>query len=246
MRAVILAAGRGSRLTGHTEDRPKCLVEVDGRSLLDRQVAALRGGGATEVAVVVGWRRDAFTRTDLGRFVNEDWASTTMVDTLACAAPWLETGPVVVSYGDIVYSAATVAALAAADGDAPIAVGYDPDWLALWTERFADPLDDAETFALDAAGRIADIGGRPGCAAEVQGQYLGLLRITPAGWRELCRARAAADRADLTGLLRQVLRDGRMPLAAVPVVGPWYEFDHPSDLDTGRRVVRRLDAMHGW
>jgi L-glutamine-phosphate cytidylyltransferase len=244
MRAVILAAGRGSRLTGHTEDRPKCLVEIDGRSLLDRQVAALRAGGATEVAVVVGWRRDAFARGGLSWFVNEDWASTTMVDTLACAGSWLRTGPVLVSYGDIVYSAATVAALAAAGG--PIAVAYDPDWLALWTQRFADPLDDAETFTLDGAGRITDIGGRPGSTAEVQGQYLGLLRITPAGWQELCRARTAAARVDMTGLLRQVLAGGRAPLAAVPVVGPWYEFDHPSDLDTGRAAVRRLDAMHGW
>ena len=43
MRAVILAAGRGSRLGPHTEDRPKCLVELADKPLISRQIAALRG-----------------------------------------------------------------------------------------------------------------------------------------------------------------------------------------------------------
>jgi choline kinase len=243
MRAVILAAGRGSRLGPATDDRPKCLVEVAGRSLLDRQVAALRAGGATSVAMVVGWRREAFTGYPLPRFVNADWATTSMVDTLACAAAWIE-GPTLVSYGDIVYSSATVAALAARE--APIAVAYDPDWLDVWRQRFADPLDDAETFACTADGYLVDIGGRPRSADEVHGQYMGLLRITPEGWRAMCRTRAETVARDMTDLLRSVVRAGRVRVSAVPVIGPWYEFDQPSDLRTGLAAVRQLDDLQGW
>jgi hypothetical protein len=38
------------------------------------------------------------------------------------------------------------------------------------------------------------------------------------------------------------VRTGRLPVHAVPIDGPWCEFDHPSDLDVGRDIVRRLDA----
>ena len=56
MRGLVLAAGRGARLATHTTDRPKCLIDVGGRSLLDRQIDALRSCGADPVAVVGGGR----------------------------------------------------------------------------------------------------------------------------------------------------------------------------------------------
>jgi len=56
MRAVILAAGRGGRLTEITGERPKCLAKVGGATLLDRQLDALRSCGITRIAVVTGYR----------------------------------------------------------------------------------------------------------------------------------------------------------------------------------------------
>ena len=58
MRAVILAAGRGSRMGPMGNDRPKCLVKLDDRPLLDRQIAALRRGGVNEIGVVRGYRAE--------------------------------------------------------------------------------------------------------------------------------------------------------------------------------------------
>lgn len=56
MRAIILAAGRGGRLSEITGTRPKCLAQVDGASLLERQLEALRLCGITRVAIVTGYR----------------------------------------------------------------------------------------------------------------------------------------------------------------------------------------------
>lgn len=54
MKAIILVAGRGSRLAPHTDDRPKCLIEIGGRSILDHQLDALAAAGVFEVVLVVG------------------------------------------------------------------------------------------------------------------------------------------------------------------------------------------------
>jgi choline kinase len=242
MRAVILAAGRGSRMGPHTADRPKALCELLGRSLLDRQLGALRAAGARDVAVVAGWHAELFDDTGLTVFRNERWAETTQVESLLTADPWLREGPVLVSYGDIVYSAETVRALAGSPRD--IALAYDPGWQALWERRFAAPLEDAETFRLGEADLVAEIGGRPESVAEVQGQYVGLLRFTPPGWalfRETALTEAAVRGADLTGLLRFLVRERGAAVGATPVSGPWCEFDQPSDIEAGLDVLAELD-----
>lgn len=58
MKAILLSAGLGSRLHPLTIDRPKCLVPVEGRMILDRQIDALRANGVEEITVVVGYRAE--------------------------------------------------------------------------------------------------------------------------------------------------------------------------------------------
>ncbi|HVJ00104.1 MAG TPA: NTP transferase domain-containing protein [Sphingomonas sp.] len=56
MKGIILSAGNGTRLLPLTRDMPKCLVDVDGRSILDRQLEALAEAGVARAVVVVGYR----------------------------------------------------------------------------------------------------------------------------------------------------------------------------------------------
>ena len=130
MRAVILAAGRGSRLGHLGSDRPKCLVELEGRPLIERQIAALRRGGANEIAVVRGYRAEMIDFPGLAYFVNERWAETNMVMSLATAASWLRAEPVIVSYADIFYRSELIRGLAGAPGE--LVITYDRDWRRLW------------------------------------------------------------------------------------------------------------------
>jgi choline kinase len=156
-----------------------------------------------------------------------------MVASLTAADEWLSAGACLVVYGDIFYTAETVARLSAAPGD--LALAYDPNWLDLWSQRFDDPLSDAETFRLhDDSAMIADIGGKPASTREVQGQYMGLLRFTPSSW-ERVRAHLAVvgaqarDALDMTSLLRALIGDGEQ-IRGVARCGPWGEVDHPSDI----------------
>lgn len=232
MRALILAAGRGSRMGALTDERPKCLVELHGRPLLAWQLEALVAGGADEVGLVTGYRAEDLALRARHTFHNPRWADTNMVRTLACAAEWLREGPCLVSYADIVYSAQAVRALVESSGD--LALTYDPDWLALWRERFADPLEDAETFRTDGRGRLLEIGARASSVDEIQGQFMGLLRFTPPAWERveaLLRSLPPdqADRLDTTALLSRLIAEGE-DVRAVPAPGPWGEADSATDL----------------
>lgn len=233
MKAIILAAGRGSRMKGLTEERPKCLVELRGKPLLDWQLKALREAGIGDIAIVTGYKRELLATRGLVEFHNPRWSETNMVASLEAAAPWLEREPCLVSYSDIFYDASAVRALA--ECRASLAVTYDTNWRALWEKRFADPLVDAETFRMKPDGTLAEIGNKPRTVDEIQGQYMGLLRFTPEGWAEILRIRAGLapaerDRMHMTGTLQKVIEAGRVPVAAVPYAGEWGEVDSEEDL----------------
>lgn len=234
MRAILLAAGRGSRLGALTAQEPKCHTMLLGKRLLDRQLEALREAGIRELAIVRGYRAERIQVAGAAYFDNEQWEQTNMVASLCCAASWLEQGPCIVSYTDIVYSPAAIELLLQGAVDADIAIPYSTQWRSLWEARFEQPLADAETFRLGADGSVAEIGGTPATMQEVEGQFMGLLRLTPAGWhtiRTLLAERTPQERArmDVTSLLAALLQEGR-ELAALPYEGIWLEVDQPSDL----------------
>lgn len=217
---------------GLTEERPKCMVELGGRPLLEWQTAALGIAGVRDIAIVTGWRKELLENRVATTFHNPRWAETNMVMSLACAAPWLETSPCIVSYSDIFYPPSAVSTLEASGAD--IAMTYDPDWLSLWSRRFSDPLSDAETFRTDANGNVVEIGSRATSLDQIKGQYMGLLRFTPVGWKTVTAYLAtlnpaARDKLDMTALLRGLISSGAT-IKAVANSEPWGEVDTQSDL----------------
>jgi L-glutamine-phosphate cytidylyltransferase len=240
MRALILAAGRGSRMGHLGAHRPKCLVELEGEPLIARQIAALRRGGADEIGVVRGYRAEMIDFPGLTYFANERWAETNMVMSLAAAGSWLRTGPVVVSYADIFYRSELVRGLAGAQGQ--LVISYDRDWRRLWTRRFADPLADAETFRIDPAGQLLEIGGKTARIEDIEGQYMGLLRFTPPAWSAVEKLLSSLDapirdRLDSTGLLRRLLAE-KFPINTFATAGQWGEIDNPEDVALYHDMVR--------
>jgi L-glutamine-phosphate cytidylyltransferase len=246
MRAVILAAGRGSRMGHLGKDRPKCLVEFEGKPLIERQIAALRRGGVDEIGVVRGYRAEMIDFPGLSYFANERWAETNMVMSLAAAASWLRSGPVIVSYADIFYRSELVRGLAAASGE--LVISYDRAWRRLWTRRFADPLADAETFRINATGQLLEIGGRTTRIEDIEGQYMGLLKFTPPAWsavEALLRTLDASirDRLDVTGLLRRLLTAKELPIGTFGTDGQWGEIDNPDDVVLYQNMIRKGELL---
>jgi len=233
VRAIILAAGRGSRLKELTDDKPKCLVELKGKTLLSRQLDSLRAAGVSEIGIVTGYKKELLKPYGLHEFYNQRWQETQMVVSLREASSWLQEGPCIVSYSDIFYDAIAVTRLLEAEAD--LAVAYDPNWRELWEGRFEKPLLDAETFKLRSDGTLTEIGNVPNSFEEVEGQYVGLLAFTPSSWDAFQAVidtlyGHVRDKIDMTSALNKLIQEGSVALHAVAVEGLWGEVDHPSDL----------------
>ena len=85
MKAIILAAGRGSRMKKLTDEGPKCLVKLRGKTLLDWQLDVFKNAGISQIAIVTGYKRQLLANRGLEEFYNDRWAETNMVSSLACA-----------------------------------------------------------------------------------------------------------------------------------------------------------------
>ena len=99
MKAIIVAAGMGRRLRPYTDDRPKCLVEVNGKSILQRQLDAYRDAGINEVYIVRGYMKESIQIDGAQYFTNTDYANNNILASLFYAEPAMA-GGFLFSYSD--------------------------------------------------------------------------------------------------------------------------------------------------
>ena len=143
MRAIIIGAGRGSRLMPTTEDAPKCYAEIQGKRILDWTLEALRNGGCTEVVFIGGYRIESVKR-DYPDFIfreNKDWPNNNILVSLMCAEDLMDR-PFVTTYSDILFTKDVVRGLVESRDE--LSLGVDTDWREHYKPRTQHPPHDAE------------------------------------------------------------------------------------------------------
>ncbi len=243
MNAIILAAGKGERLQPLTNDKPKCLVELFGKSLLEWQIKAFQSSGITDITIVSGYKSDLINFPEITILKNEKYESTNMVETLFSAKEKM-LDSTIVSYGDIIFEKNVLESLINSPND--ISVIVDKQWKRLWEKRFQDPLSDAESLIIE-DGCIVEIGQKVNSYEKICGQYIGLMKFQGSGIDLIKRhyeeaknqantgtnplnASLPFEKSYLTDFLYSLIRGGAT-IKAVPVNNGWLEIDTLSDLD---------------
>lgn len=247
MKALILAAGRGSRMKQMTTSRPKCLVHLGTKTLLDWQTLALKEGGVSSITLVKGYQKECLNDLQYISVENPLWQETNMVYSLFCAQEELLQNTHLISYSDIVYHTSIIQKLKQAQGD--IIITYDTDWLLLWSERFVNPLDDAETFS-SFNGQLQSIGKKAKTVEEIQGQYMGLLKVTPRGFAQMKKLYETLTyrekkELDMTSFLQKLL-ESNIPIHTLPIQGKWCEVDNEEDLLLYHKKLDEPSWHHNW
>jgi choline kinase len=256
-RAILIAAGRGKRLGAHTEDIPKCMVQVGARPIFGWVWHALRSAGIEELVVIRGYRGDvleAFVRPLVPDAVfvdNTEWQTNNVLLSLACARRYLDQ-PCLISYSDIIFTPAV--AQAAAASDAEIALVIDREFRSIYDGRTEHPLAEGEVSDLMPDGSVARVGKRALPPSEAVGEFIGLSKLGLRGAATVGRTldvlarrydgrqyepfqRAAAYRnAYLTDLWQELI-DGGLRVDPVLISGSWREIDTEQDLDRARHLV---------
>ena len=232
MRAIILAAGKGGRLNGTAEERPKCLVEVGGISLLERQVNALQDAGVDDIAIVVGCQAER-VRQACGKQItyveNTRYAQTNSLYSLWMARPLLFGGFVVLNC-DVLFHPVLLSDLLTSRHEDALLLAY--------REPHQPPFGDEEMKVKVRAGRVIAMSKQMD-PAEADGENLGMVKFGPSGAAVLVdimnRIVAAGNERDWAPRAFSEFAQVR-PLHAIGTRGfPWIEIDFPEDY---RRAVR--------
>ena len=241
MKVIILAAGQGSRLGHLTDDRPKCLIEFGGRSLLDRQLDALVANGVDEAVIVTGFRDDQIEAALAARtggprvrtFFNPFFKVADNLGSLYLVRGEL-TGDCLVWNGDTLVSDALMARVVGNVGQDGICVTID--------RKNAYDDDDMKVVASE-DGRLRAIGKR--IKDGVNSESIGLLAFRRGGAERFAQA---IDRAMRTAegttiwylrVIHHLAQDS--DVWTLDISGEeWGEVDFPEDVGPAEAMVK------GW
>lgn len=240
MKAIILAAGKGTRLDGAAV-KPKCLVEVGGATLLHRQIEALRTANINRIVVVVGFGADSI-REECGSAVefveNKDFATTSSLYSLWLAREHLLDGFVVLN-SDVLFHPQILANLLDSSIDDALLISK--------TEHQASPLGDEEMKVKLEGGLVVDI-SKEMDPLEADGENVGIVKFSAAGAKVL------------VGYMNMLIANGGVkdwaprafrefaqnhPLLALSTDGlPWIEIDFPEDYQRAvSEVYPRIESL---
>lgn len=246
--AVILAAGEDPALGELVRDVPKCMLEIRGKTILERQIEALNASGIRDIAVVRGYLKSRIDLPHLRYYDNDRYRETGELASLAMAENELR-GPVTCLYGDVIFDDAILGRLLRAPGDVVLAIDrafYDvvrngnggpeprPHDLVV-TEQ--PPVAGYRFVPSPGGTRVRRIGQRVE-AGEAHGEFIGLAFLSARGseivretWRDLVANHRGAfheapslDRASLTDLFQEIIDRGH-EVTCIDVYKGWMEVD---------------------
>lgn len=178
MKAIILAAGSGTRLGKYTENLPKCMLEFKGKTLIQRTVDTLRDCDINDISIVKGYKADKITIPGVKYYLNEDFANTNMVETLFKAEAEM-TGETLVLYADIIFEKEVL--LKAIESKVDIGVTVDTDYWEYWKARLDEPERDTESLVIDPDDKIIELGDTTCGLDKAKVRYVGILRFSLKG-----------------------------------------------------------------
>ena len=240
MKMIILAAGQGTRLRPLTDDKPKCMVEYKGKAIIDYILETANICNIKDIAIVNGYKKDVLEsylkNQKVTFFTNENFDKTNMVSTLFCAKEYMDED-LVISYADIIYKEEILQKLIESENDFSVIV--DKYWKELWAQRMENPLDDVETLKIK-DGKIVELGKKPNSYDDIDGQYIGLIKISKNILPKIIKYYENLDKNKfydgkdyenmyMTSFIQMII-DNLQDVNPIFIGGGWTEIDTKSDL----------------
>lgn len=238
-RGIVLAAGRGDELGELVKDRPKSMVPITGKPILEHILDAYRSANVRELIVVRGFAKSAVDVQGATFVDNDAYASTGELASLACARGSLD-GPCVVSYGDVLFKKYVLDELLETEGDFVVAVDSMPaesktersarkaDWAAC-----SEPHSRKTLLTSVLLKEMTNDAKAPG----VTGEWTGLLKLSADGAKAVREILGTLSERELAtasvpDLLRRLVKESR-EVRVVYTRGGWLDVDTLSDVLQG-------------
>ena len=239
-KTLIVAAGLGSRLKGHTENTPKCMLDFGGKTLLQRQLFSYKANGIEEISLIRGYKKNKINYKDIKYFDNNDYKDNNILNSIFYGEEVLN-GDIIISYSDILFEPFVVKRAMQSDHD--ISVVVDIDWRDYYVDRKDHPLSEAENVIFNSNNEVIKIGKIASQKEEVHGEFIGMIKLNHRGceilkqnfhrvkklyWDKPFQRAKIFQKAYLTDMIQELVDIG-IKVHCVVIKRGWKEIDTVED-----------------
>jgi len=239
-KCLIVAAGLGSRLKGHTEDKPKCMLDFGGKTLLQRQLYSYKKNGIENISLIRGYKKNKINYKGIKYFDNNDYKNNNILNSIFYAEEAIS-GNIIISYSDILFEPFVVKRAMESDHD--ISVIVDVDWRDYYIDREEHPLSEAENVIFNSNNEVVKIGKIASDKEEVHGEFIGMIKLNHRGceilkqnfhrvkklyWNKPFQRAKIFQKAYLTDMIQELVDIG-VKVHCVIIERGWKEIDTVED-----------------
>ncbi|MFA6236723.1 MAG: phosphoenolpyruvate mutase [Bacteriovorax sp.] len=239
-RAIFLAASRGAELKELTEDRPKVLIDINGKPLIEQSIDSFYEHDIKDISIVTGYKKEAFKFQNIKYVNNENYENTSELSSLFLAKKEIVDN-CIISYGDILYRKYILTRLLEEKSDITIVVdatvenrspSYVGDFVACsraHTKNFSEDSAELKGIKFGAASENK----------EAQGEWIGLMKTNKIGSEVLAKTlQELSTTADFNKLklpdLMNALIEKKVKINVMYIDGHWMDVDTYADVSKGQ------------
>ena len=239
-KALIIAAGLGSRLKKHTENLPKCMLDFGGKTLLQRQLDSYKKCGIKDISLIRGYKKEKINYKGIKYFENTDYKNNNILNSIFYAEKVIN-GNIIISYSDILFNSSVVERTLETDHD--ISVVVDIDWRGYYVGRKDHPISEAENVIFNSNNEVEKIGKINTGKEEVHGEFIGMIKLSNRGteifkehfhrlkkiyWNKPFQRAKIFQKAYLTDFIQELVDVG-IKVHCVIIESGWKEIDTVED-----------------
>lgn len=248
MKAIIIAAGMGKRMRPLTASIPKCMLDFNGRTLLETHIETLRSCGISDICVIKGYKAEAINLPGIKYCLNDRYERNNILNSLFYAERELD-NDAVVTYSDIYYRKNILERVMNSGHD--IAIAVDLDWRASYVDRDGHPPEEAEKVRMSEGMKVLKIGKRIGAGGEGEGEFTGMMKLSKKGcdilrkrfhlskkrfWDKPFHEADTFEKAYLTDMIQELV-DNRIDVHCIAIKGGWREIDTLQDYENAKKAL---------
>ena len=245
MKVIILAAGRGTRLGHHTKEIPKGLVDVNGKSIIERQIELFEKNGITDIVIVRGYKKKKFCWDNVTFIDNEDFANNNQLASLVLAQNMVS-GNVLILFGDLIFEQTILDQILASSSDISIAV--DLKWKERYDENRNNQFPALAEIESDKITRISE--NKSLVRKKSSGEFFGIMKLSSKGSKILTdviektkhhKGKFHGSDSFAMGKLPDIIEeviDLGFTVKPIFVSGKWFEVDTILDLEKAKTIFQ--------
>jgi len=248
MKAIVIAAGEGSRMGKLTKNIPKPLVLVNGKSIVERQLSILKQNGILDIIIITGPHHEKFNIKNVVYVNDLDYKKHDTLSSLMIARDYVN-DEIIITYADQIFDEKIMESINNFSGDIGIAV--DLDWEKNYVNRDQHPKSEAENVLIN-GNEILEIRKNISECKENEkiGECPGLMKLSKNGskvfldkYSELeishqgkFHNAPSLEKALISDMIQELI-DSKINVEPIYVSGKWCEIDTPQDLEIARKLL---------